>query len=412
MERFLQMKVTLTLGAALLVALLITPALTAAQDDATSLPVPKLPTANPLPNVTPSPPSVQGVAWILIDDATGQVLAQHNAEERVEPASITKIMTSYVVSAEIAAGKISPDDEVPISENAWRGGGGGTDGSTSFLPVNSKVKLDDLLRGMIIQSGNDASIALAEYVAGSESSFADLMNAYAKKLGLKDTHYVNSHGLSSPDHYSTAHDIARLSQALIHDFPEDYADYAVKEFTFNGIRQYNRNSLLWKDEAVDGIKTGHHSGAGYCLAASAKRGDQRLISVVMGSSSEKQRAEDSYALLNWGFRFFETHKLYDADQVVNAPKLWKGESDTIALGLEQPLLLTVPRGRYEDVKAEMDLPRQLVAPFTQGQQVGTLRILLDGEPLTERPLVALADVPEAGFFKRISDGFWLWWESD
>lgn len=412
MERFLQMKVTQTLGAALLVALLITPALTAAQDDATSLPVPKLPTANPLPNVTPSPPSVQGVAWILIDDATGQVLAQHNAEERVEPASITKIMTSYVVSAEIAAGKISPDDEVPISENAWRGGGGGTDGSTSFLPVNSKVKLDDLLRGMIIQSGNDASIALAEYVAGSESSFADLMNAYAKKLGLKNTHYVNSHGLSAPDHYSTAHDIARLSQALIHDFPDDYADYKVKEFTFNGIRQYNRNSLLWKDEAVDGIKTGHHSGAGYCLAASAKRGDQRLISVVMGSNSEKQRAEDTYALLNWGFRFFETHKLYDAGQVVTEPKLWKGEAATLTLGLEQPLLLTVPRGRYDDVKAEMDLPRQLVAPYAQAQQVGTLRILLDGEALAERPLVALANAPEAGFFKRISDGFWLWWESD
>ncbi len=417
MERFLQMKVSQTFAAALLAVILTTPALSTAQNapaelPTVQLPTAQLPTANALPTVTPAPPAVKGTAWILIDDATGQVLASHNPEERVEPASITKVMTSYVVSAEIAAGKISADDEVPISENAWRGGGGGTDGSTSFLPVKSKVKLDDLLRGMIIQSGNDASIALAEHVAGSETSFAELMNAYADKLGLKDTHYVNSHGLSAPNHYSTAHDIARLSQALIHDFPEDYADYAVKEFTFNGIRQYNRNSLLWKDEAIDGIKTGHHSGAGFCLAASAKRGEQRLISVVMGSSSEKQRADDSYALLNWGFRFFETHKLYDAGQVVNSPKLWKGEADTVGLGLEQSLLLTVPRGRYEDVKAEMDLPRQLIAPFTQGQQVGTLRVLLDGEPLAERPLVALADVPEAGFFKRISDGFWLWWESD
>lgn len=401
------MKFSLTLATGLLGALLALPA--AGQDR--PLPLPR-PTPNLTPVVAPQPPSVTGTAWILIDDATGQVLAGHNEEQRVEPASITKVMTSYVVSAELAAGNISVDDEVPISENAWRGGGGGTDGSTSFLPVNSKVRLGDLLKGMIIQSGNDASIALAEYVAGSEAAFADLMNAYAKKLGLNDTHYVNSHGLSAPDHYTTAHDIARLSHHLINDFPEDYAYYAVKEFTFNGIRQFNRNSLLWKDSAVDGIKTGHHSGAGYCLAASAKRGEQRLISVVMGSPSEKQRAEDSYALLNWGFRFFETHKLYDAGQPVSEPTLWKGETETLRLGLEQPLLLTVPRGRYDAVKAETDLPRQLVAPFTQGQQVGVLRLSLDDKPLVERPLVALDDAPEAGFFKRISDGFWLWWESD
>ncbi len=393
-------------------ALLLAATCAIAQDPAAPRPVASLPTPNAQPLVTPSPPSVNGSAWILVDDATGQVLAENNMDARVEPASITKVMTSYVVSAELEAGKISLDDEVPISENAWRGGGGGTDGSTSFLPVNSKVKLADLLHGMIIQSGNDASIALAEYVAGSEAAFADLMNAYAKKLGLNDTHYVNSHGLSAPEHYTTAHDIARLSRALIRDFPREYAYYAEKEFTFNGIRQHNRNSLLWKDAAVDGIKTGHHSAAGYCLAASAKRGDQRLISVVMGSSGEKQRAEDSYALLNWGFRFFETHRIYDAGQAVTEPRLWKGEAAILALGLTEPLLLTVPRGRYEEVKAEMDLPRQLVAPFAQGQAVGTLRLSLDGKPLAERPLVALHDAPEAGFLKRISDGFWLWWESD
>ncbi len=375
-------------------------------------PVAELPRPDAPPIITPAAPSVNGTAWILVDDATGQVLAGSNEETRVEPASITKVMTSYVVSAELEAGKISLEDEVPISENAWRGGGGGTDGSTSFLPVNSKVKLGDLLHGMIIQSGNDASIALAEYVAGSEPAFAELMNVYARKLGLNDIHFVNSHGLSAPDHYTTAHDIARLSQALIHDFPREYSVYSQKEFTFNGIRQHNRNSLLWKDPAIDGIKTGHHSAAGYCLAASAKRGDQRLISVVMGSSSEKQRAEDSYALLNWGFRFFETHRIYDAGQAVTEPKLWKGETATLPLGLAQSLLLTVPRGRYEQVKAEMDLPRELVAPFAKDQAVGTLRLSLDGKVLAERPLVALADAPEAGFFKRISDGFWLWWESE
>lgn len=370
--------------------------------------------AAPVPQAapTPPPPAITGTAWLLMDDATGQVLAGSNEEQRVEPASITKVMTSYVVSAELKNGKIKLDDEVLISENAWRGGGGGTDGSTSFLPVNSKVKLEDLLHGMIVQSGNDASIALAEHVAGSEDAFASLMNAYAERIGMRDTHFVNSHGLSAPDHYTTAHDIARMSQALIRDFPEEYAQYALKEFTFNGIRQYNRNSLLWKDASVDGIKTGHHSGAGFCLAASAKRGDQRLISVVMGSTGEKQRADDSLALLNWGFRFFESHKLYDAGAEVTAPVLWKGERDTVPLGLAAPLLVTVERGKYEQVKAAMDLPRQLVAPIARGQEVGTLRLTLDDRTLVERPLVALADAPEGGFFTRVNDGFWMWWESE
>ncbi|MBB5209612.1 D-alanyl-D-alanine carboxypeptidase family protein [Chiayiivirga flava] len=378
----------------------------------TPQPVPK--PAAPVPQAapTPPPPAITGTAWLLMDDATGQVLAGSNEEQRVEPASITKVMTSYVVSAELKNGKIKLDDEVLISENAWRGGGGGTDGSTSFLPVNSKVKLEDLLHGMIVQSGNDASIALAEHVAGSEDAFASLMNAYAERIGMRDTHFVNSHGLSAPDHYTTAHDIARMSQALIRDFPEEYAQYALKEFTFNGIRQYNRNSLLWKDASVDGIKTGHHSGAGFCLAASAKRGDQRLISVVMGSTGEKQRADDSLALLNWGFRFFESHKLYDAGAEVTAPVLWKGETDTVPLGLAAPLLVTVERGKYEQVKATMDLPRQLVAPIARGQEVGTLRLTLGDRTLVERPLVALADAPEGGFFTRVSDGFWMWWESE
>ncbi|MEZ5454784.1 MAG: D-alanyl-D-alanine carboxypeptidase family protein [Lysobacteraceae bacterium] len=372
-------------------------------------PVPK-PVAAPAP--APQPPGIEGSAWLLMDYGTGQVLMGHDIDKRVEPASITKVMTSYVVSAEIKAGKLSPDDQVRISENAWRGGGGGTDGSTSFLPVNSTIALKDLLHGMIIQSGNDASIALAEHVAGSEEAFASLMNAYAERIGMTGSHFVNAHGLPHPDHYSTAHDIALLSRALIRDFPEDYAIYKLKEMTLNGITQHNRNTLLWRDPSVDGIKTGHTASAGFCLAASAERDGMRLISVVMGSSGEKKRADDSQALLNFGFRFFESHTIYTAGQVVVEPPIWKGERDSIALGLQEPLQVTVQRGKYEQIKAVMDLPKPLLAPYSQGQQVGTLRLSLDDQMLIEKPLVALADLPEAGFFGRMSDELLLWWESD
>lgn len=376
----------------------------------TPLPTPAAPATQAAP--TPPPPSITGSAWLLMDYATGQILASENPDARVEPASITKVMTSYVAAAELKAGKISADDLVTISENAWRSGGAGTDGSTSFLPLGSQVKFDDLLHGMIVQSGNDASIAIAEHVAGSEEAFAALMNQYAQRLGMNGTHFVNAHGLSASEHYSTAHDIAVLSQALIRDFPAEYAYYKLKEFTFNNIRQHNRNSLLWRDASVDGIKTGHHSGAGYCLATSAQRDEQRLISVVMGSSSEKQRADDSLALLNWGFRFFETHTLYAAAASVAEVKLWKGKTDTLALGLVAPLRITLPRGRYNDLKPSMDVPAQLLAPISKGQNIGTLRVSLDDKVLVERPLVALDDAPEGGLFKRLNDGFWLWWEAD
>ena len=360
----------------------------------------------------PPPPTLDAKSWLLMDFTTGQVLAESNADARVEPASITKVMTAYIVSAELAKGKIKLDDGVFISENAWRSGGASTEGSTSFLALNSKVPLKDLLYGMIIQSGNDAAIALAEHVAGSEATFAELMNQYAAKLGMTGSHFTNASGLPDPNHYSTAHDIGLLARAVIHDYPEDYKIYAIKEFEWNGITQHNRNSLLWRDATVDGIKTGHTKDAGFCLTTSAKRGDQRLIAVVMGTPSEKQRADDNQSLLNYGFRFYETHKLYEAGKPLAQPELWKGAQNTIALGVADDVLSTVPRGRYNDLKASMEVPGRLVAPYAKGQQVGTLKVSLDGKPIVERPLVALADAPEAGFWGRMTDGVLLWWKGD
>ena len=381
---------------------------------------PDLPTSNAMPkpgpgalNVpVPPPPQLDAKSWVLMDYATGQILASANENDRVEPASITKVMTAYVVSAELAAGKIKMDDQVFISENAWRGGGAGTDGSTSFLAVNSKASLKDLLYGMIIQSGNDAAIALAEHVAGSEQTFAELMNQYALKLGMTGTHYVNASGLPDPNHFSTAHDIALLARATIHDYPDDYKIYAIKEFEWNGITQHNRNTLLWRDPSVDGIKTGHTKEAGFCLTTSAKRGDQRLVAVVMGVASDKQRADDNQTLLNYGFRFFESHKLYDANKPLATPELWKGAQNTMPVGVAEDVLVTLPRGRYNDLKAAMEMPGRLIAPFQKGQKIGTVKVALDGKILVERPLVALDDEPEAGFWGRMSDGIMLWWKGD
>jgi D-alanyl-D-alanine carboxypeptidase (penicillin-binding protein 5/6) len=389
----------------------------AAQDEGASAPVPAAAAAQPpkpgtLNVPTPPPPSLDAKSWVLMDYTTGQILAENNSDERVEPASITKVMTSYVVSAELAAGKIHMEDPVFISENAWRSGGAGTEGSTSFLALNSKVPLKDLFYGMVIQSGNDAAIALAEHIAGSEQTFAELMNQYAAKLGMTGSHFANASGLPDPNHYSTAHDIALLSRALIRDYPEEYKVYAIKEFEWNGIKQHNRNTLLWRDSSVDGIKTGHTKEAGYCLTTSAKRGDQRLIAVVMGTASEKQRADDNQALLNYGFRFYETHKLYEAGKPLATPELWKGASTSIALGVSDDVVVSMPRGRYKDLKASMDMPNRLIAPYTKGQPIGTLRVSLDGKPLVARPLVALADAPAAGFWGRMSDGILLWFKGD
>jgi D-alanyl-D-alanine carboxypeptidase (penicillin-binding protein 5/6) len=377
----------------------------------TPAPNPALPPASDALPVPP-PPKVTGTSWVLVDSASGNVLAGEAYDTRLEPASITKVMTSYVIAAEIAGGKVKATDQVMMSENAWRTGGAGTDGSYSGFEVNKTAPLEQMEKGMAIQSGNDAAIALAEHVAGSEDRFASLMNAYAARIGMKNSHFVNATGLSAPEHYSTAHDLALLGRAFIRDYPETYAYNKIKEFTVGPITQPNRNLLLWRDPTVDGIKTGHHSGAGYCLMASAKRGDQRLISVVMGSTSENQRASDSLALLNWGFRFFETHKLYDAGKAIAKQKVWKGAADQVNLGVAEPMLVTVPRGRYAQLKPSMDVPKSLVAPIKKGQKIGTVKVVLDGKVIAQRPLVAISAVEEGGFFKRLWDEFWMWWESE
>lgn len=361
--------------------------------------------------VPPAPAPKVASAWVLMDYATGQVLAGQNVDARVEPASITKVMTSYVIAAEMKNGKVKRTDPVMMSENAWRSGGAGTDGSYSGFEVNKTAPLEQMEKGMVVQSGNDAAIALAEHVAGSEEAFASLMNQYAQRIGMKGSHFVNPHGLSAPEHYSTARDLAMLGRALIHDYPVAYSYNKIKEFTVGPITQPNRNLLLWRDPSVDGIKTGHHSGAGYCLMASAKRGDQRLITVVMGDTSENQRAVDSQALLNWGFRFFETHTLYAAGKQVAKQKVWKGQADEVQLGVAEPMLVSVPRGRYAQLKPSMDVPKTLVAPIKKGQKIGTAKVSLDGKVIAQAPLVAINAVEEGGFFKRLWDEFWMWWES-
>jgi D-alanyl-D-alanine carboxypeptidase (penicillin-binding protein 5/6) len=371
-------------------------------------PVPNVPAPAAMQVPVPPPPDVDATAWVLMDYATGQVLASKNPDQRVVPASITKVMTDYVISAQIGSGKIHLTDQVSISEHAWRAGGAGTDGSTSFLKLNSQVPLKDLLYGMIIQSGNDSAIALAEHTAGSEDTFASLMNAYAKQLGMANSHFVNASGYPADNHYTTAHDVAILTRALIHDYPEDYAISAIKEFEWNGIKQGNRNTLLWRDPTVDGVKTGHTAEAGFCLDASAKRGDQRMIAIVMGASSEKARADSAMALLNYGFRFFETHKLYEAGKPQATPRLWKGQDDQLPLGVAEDVLVTVKTGDYDKLKATMDIPSTLIAPYKKGQQVGTLHVTEDGQPIEDVPLIALNDAPQGGFFKRLWDSILLW----
>ncbi len=350
--------------------------------------------------ITPNPtaPSIAGTAHILQDYDSGHILMSENADERLPPASITKLMTSYVVSQEIHDGNIKLDDEVLISEKAWR-----MIGSRSFIEVNTKVTVEALLRGMIVQSGNDAAVALAEHVAGSEEVFAQMMNQYAQKLGMVNTNYQNATGLPGAEHYTTAHDIAILSAALIRDFPEHYQWYAEKEYTYNGITQHNRNKLLWRDNTVDGLKTGHTEEAGYCLSASAKRDGMRLIAVVLGTASENARAQEIQKMFNFGFRFFETHQLYAADEAITQTKVWKGQTDQLNLGLAQPLSITVPRWRYKDLQASTNIQQPVVAPVAKGSELGEVEIRLGDEVVATRMLVAVDEVEKGSWWRRILD---------
>jgi D-alanyl-D-alanine carboxypeptidase (penicillin-binding protein 5/6) len=346
----------------------------------------------------PAPPQVAAKNYILVDANSGRVLAEKDADAQVEPASITKLMTSYVIYKELEAGRLSMDDMVTISEKAWRMGG-----SRMYVEVDTQVSVHDLMKGLIIQSGNDATVALAEHVAGTERAFVDLMNQYASSLGMSGTYYMNSTGWPEEGHLTTARDEAVLAMAVIREFPEHYAWYKEKVFTYNNIKQYNRNKLLWHDDSVDGIKTGHTESAGYCLVASALRSDMRLVSVVLGTDSEKARASVSQSLLNYGFRFFETHRLYAAGEILNRSRVWKGESDKVSLGLLEDLYITIPRGSYKDLEAVMDVDANIEAPLDKGSQHGTVRVSLGGEEMQQLPLVALEPVAEGSFFQVAKD---------
>jgi D-alanyl-D-alanine carboxypeptidase (penicillin-binding protein 5/6) len=353
----------------------------------------------------PKPPATGSTSFVVMDFDSGRIIAEENAEAPVEPASITKVMSAYVAFRELDSGNIALSDLVTISEKAWR-----TPGSRMFVEVGKQVTIEDLLKGIIIQSGNDATVALAEHIAGSEETFAALMNRYAEELGLTGSHFMNSTGLPDPEHYMTARDIARLGALTIEKHPEYYKWYSQKEFTFNDITQYNRNKLLWRDESVDGIKTGHTESAGYCLATSAKKDGMRLITVVLGTSSENARADASQALLNYGFRFFETHKLYDAGAQLTSSRIWKGATDSVALGIDRDLYVTIPRGQYKSLDASMSIDNRIIAPVSAGQPLGTVQIKLGEDIVATQPLVSLQGIDEGSFLQRMIDEAMLYFE--
>jgi len=353
-------------------------------------------------DLIPAPPNIHARAYLLMDYHSGKILTALDKDKREEPASLTKLMTSYVIMSELKAGTIKMDDKVLISEKAWRMGG-----SRMFVEVNKRVPLDKLLLGMIVDSGNDATVALAEHTAGSEDSFVTLMNKYAEQLGMTHTHFANATGWPNPNHYTTASDLAILTRALIKDFPDHYDLYKVKQFTYNKIPQFNRNRLLWLDDRVDGVKTGHTESAGYCLVASAQKDDMRLISVVLGTASENARETESRKLLNYGFHFYETFKLHAALDPLTQMRVWKGEKQEVPLGLAKSLYITTPRGRRNLIKAQMTVDSTIVAPIVKGHEYGRVDVKLGDEVIAERPLIALEDVPEGGFWRRTVDNIKL-----
>lgn len=350
----------------------------------------------------PSPPRIAASSFILMDPLSGRVMMEENSRERLPPASLTKMMTAYIVERELDEGRISMADMVPISVKAWR-----TEGSRTFVQEGTEVSVEDLLRGVIIQSGNDASVALAEFVAGSEGAFVDIMNQQAEILGMNDTNFANATGLPAQDQFSTANDLAILAGAIINDYPENYPLYAEKHFTFNNIRQPNRNTLLWRDDSVDGLKTGHTQEAGYCLVASAKRNDTRLIAVVMGASSSTARAQEIQKMLNYGFRYYQTERLFSTGQELMQTRLWSGESDRLSVGILDDVYVTIPRGSRDSLKSVIELDTVIRAPVSVGDELGRVKVTLEGETVVDQPVLALSDVPEAGFFKRIWDAIKL-----
>ena len=352
----------------------------------------------------PTPPALAAKSWLLIESGSGQELASQAADERLEPASLTKLMTAYLTFAALKQGTIKIDQMVTESERAWK-----AEGSRMFIQIGTQVKVDDLIKGMIVQSGNDACVALAEAIAGNEEVFAEMMNREAQRLGMKSTSFRNAAGMPDPQHYTTARDLAKLAGALIRDFPEDYAKYySIKEFRYNNITQPNRNRLLWIDPTVDGVKTGHTEAAGYCLISSAKRGPRRLLSIVLGTQSDKARAQESLKLLNYGFQFYDAVPLYTKDQVVSTLKVWKGKESTVKAGFTQDFIISVPKGFAPRLKSELVSKQPLMAPVSAGQVVATLRVTLDGKPYGDYPVLAIDAVPLAGIFGRAIDTMRLW----
>lgn len=387
-------------------ALLVSGSVLMASATSAQTPAP-VPTPNPVPDaasmpIVPTAPQLAASSYLLIDANSGKVLVEHNADEPLPPASLTKMMTSYIASLEIKRGQISEEDMVLISEKAWRMGG-----SKMFIEVGNQVRVIDLLRGIIIQSGNDASVAMAEHIAGSEEAFADLMNSHAKRLGMTNTHFENATGWPAEGHLASARDLATLAKAIIRDDPEHYKIYSEKEFLWHGIKQPNRNLMLWRDSTVDGLKTGHTEEAGYCLVASAERDGMRLISVVMGTSSEAARAAETQKLLTWGFRFFETRAFFEPNQVISTARVWAGAEDQVSLGLVDGLVMTMPRGQMENLEAGVTMESAIKAPIAAGDVLGQVEVKLGDEVVHTAPLVALSAVEEAGIFGRLWDSIRL-----
>jgi serine-type D-Ala-D-Ala carboxypeptidase (penicillin-binding protein 5/6) len=354
---------------------------------------------------TPAPPDIGSKSYLVIDGHTGRVLAENQPDERLAPASLTKLMTAYVVFRALAEGQVRLDETVTISERAWR-----TGGSRMFVEVGNRVPVQDLLLGIIVQSGNDASVALAEHIAGTEAVFAEMMNQSAAALGMASSHFLNSTGLPDEDHYSTARDLATLARAVIREFPDYYEWYSLKEYTWNGITQPNRNNLLWRDDSVDGMKTGHTDDAGYCLISSALRDDMRIIAVVLGTSSARARIDGSQALLNYGFRFFETRQLYEGGEPVIAARIWKSANGYTNLGVLEDVYITIPRGSYDSLEMTRDVPAVLEAPVAAGQPLAEFTVSLNGDTLLTEELRALDDNPEGSLWQRTRDGVSLWFE--